>query len=138
MKKKENEWMSAQDIKLIKKTKRTVALVVILLLVLGIGALSFGVYHFFYSMSALPHGKLIKTANSPNNSNVLNIYLTNGGATTDYAVRGEIKNLENKKKWNIYWDKGENVNIDWINNDIVDVNGHKLNIYHDKYDFRRK
>jgi hypothetical protein len=39
---------------------------------------------------------------------------------------------------NIYWNyHEESVNIVWIDNYTAIINGHKLNVLHDTFDFRR-
>lgn len=127
------------DKKIVKGIKKKVIIVLVTILVFIVCTLLFLFYHFFYSMNALPQGQLIKTINSPNHLYEMNIYVTNGGATTDFSVRGEIEDLKTKRKWNVYWNYHEENAIGyWINNSVVEINNHKLNIYKDKYDFRRE
>ncbi|MGM0877910.1 MAG: DUF5412 family protein [Bacillota bacterium] len=58
----------------------------------------------FFDMSRLPKGDLISQVYSPNGTYTIKAYLSNGGATTDFAVLGELKfNKENRKPKNIYW-----------------------------------
>lgn len=48
-------------------------------------------------MGRLPKGNLISEVKSPNGTYTINAYLTNGGATTSYAIRGELNyNYEQK------------------------------------------
>lgn len=90
------------------------------------------------SMDNLPKGELKKTVKSPNRKYEVRLYLCDGGATTDYAVRGEI--IDEKKKQEprtIYWNYHcEDFNATWIDNETVKINGKKLNIFKDKYDWR--
>nr|WP_281365867.1 DUF5412 family protein [Paenibacillus frigoriresistens] len=42
------------------------------------------------SFTDLPKGDFVQSFPSPNNKYTVKIYLVNGGATVDYAIRGEI------------------------------------------------
>ena len=91
---------------------------------------------FFVSMFTLPKGELIYTSESPSGEYIVNIYLTNGGATTDYAVRGEL--VEGSKKKNIYWQYHEDsADVSWIGEYEVNINGVVLDVRHDVYDYRK-
>ena len=91
-------------------------------------------------MSRLPEGELISEVQSPNGTYTVKAYLTNGGATTPYAIRGELNfNTVNKKPKNIYWNYREDkAIIEWIDDDTVLINGHELDLPNEKFDFRRK
>ena len=94
------------------------------------------VYHFFFSMNNLPSGELIFSAESPNGQYTINLYLVNGGATTDYAVRGEL--CDGKQTKNIYWQYHEHrSNVSWIGEHEVEINGITLDVRSDIYDWRR-
>lgn len=81
-------------------------------------------------MERLPAGEYLKKSVSPDSKYTLTFYLCNGGATVDYSVRGELS--FNNTSRNIYWDyKSKNVNITWIDNNTVNVNGHILNLPND-------
>ncbi|MGG2063904.1 MULTISPECIES: DUF5412 domain-containing protein [unclassified Bacillus (in: firmicutes)] len=120
----------------IKKTKRKVAVVLFSMLIIGV---SF-VYWKFFSLQGVPKGELIQEVNSPNGTYTLNAYITNGGATTSFAVRGEL--IFNKRKIfktkNIYWNyKEDQANIEWKDEDTVIINGHTLHVPNETYDFRK-
>ena len=88
------------------------------------------------SLDLLPKGELKKTVSSPDGKYKLKLYLCNGGATVDYAVRGEIVN-ESKEKWTIYWNYHcEDFDASWKDDKTVVINGKKLNIFKDRYDWR--
>jgi hypothetical protein len=75
--------------------------IIIPLLILGL--LGYGVYWAFFDMNRLPKGDLISKVSSPDGTYTLKVYVSSGGATTDFAVRGELNfNKENKKPKNIY------------------------------------
>lgn len=110
----------------------------IVTVVLIISIIGFLIYHYFYSMSNLPQGNLIKQSVSPSGDFTLNAYLVNGGATSALCVRGELQNNKTGNKKNIYWDyRIDKADIEWINNETVSINGHDLNIYNQIYDWRR-
>lgn len=90
------------------------------------------------NMSNLPNGEYLSKSTSPNGTYTIRTYLCNGGATVDYAVRGElIINNKNKKARNIYWEYKINVSeITWDSDDTVIINGHKINLPSGKYDWR--
>ena len=100
----------------------------------------YAIYWAFYDMSRLPTGELISEVQSPGGTYTLKSYRTDGGATTSYAIRGELKfNTENKKPKNIYWEyRVENAEVEWLDEDTVMINGVQLDVPDEKYDFRRK
>ena len=126
--------------KLSKKDKWIIAIA----LVISISAIIFMAIIVFGSDNivlvnplGLPQGEFMCGVESPNGEYTVNAYLCNGGATVAYAVRGEVVNNETGKKRNIYWDyKLKTAEIEWINNDVVSINGHVLNIHTDSYDYR--
>ena len=126
--------------KLSKKDKWIIAIA----LVISISAIIFMAIIVFGSDNivlvnplGLPQGEFMCGVESPNGEYTVNAYVCNGGATVAYAVRGEVVNNETGKKRNIYWDyKIKTAEIEWINNDVVSINGHVLNIHTDSYDYR--
>lgn len=104
------------------------------------GFLSYGVYWAFFDMNRLPEGELISDVTSPSEIYTFKAYLTNGGATTSYAIRGELNfNDSDKKSKNIYWNNREDeVEIEWMDNDTVIINGIELDVEHETFDFRRE
>lgn len=81
-------------------------MLVIILVIIAI--LSYGVYWAFFDMGRLPKGELVSEVQSPNGTYTIKGYLTNGGATTSYAIRGELHfNNINEKPKNIYWNYRE-------------------------------
>ncbi|WP_407920415.1 DUF5412 domain-containing protein [Gottfriedia luciferensis] len=105
---------------------------------LFVGLLGYGVYWAFFDMNRLPEGDYLTKETSPNGEYTLKTYVSSGGATTSFAIRGELVfNKRNKKTKNIYWNYRESTaDIEWIDNDTVVINGHTLNVPHDKFDFR--
>lgn len=97
-------------------------------------------YSLFFDMKRLPEGELLTESVSPKGTYTIQAYIVQGNATVSNSIRGElIFNNKNKKSKNIYWEnKKDEVVIDWTADDKVIINGHKLNLPNDKYDFRNK
>lgn len=88
-------------------------------------------------MDNLPSGELIKTSKSPNGQYRVDAYLCSGNATTDYSIRCAVVVIRTKKSRNFFWQyHQENATIKWINDYIVEINGIKLNVLTDSYDWR--
>ena len=111
--------------------KKTIFFIIILFIGLFI-------FKNFFSMANLPKGKHIYRSSSPSHKYTFDAYLCDGGATTDYAIRGEIIDNHTGKKRNIYWDYKVNiVESRWITDSSIIINGKKItNVEKDKYDFR--
>ena len=90
-------------------------------------------------MSNLPQGEFVNSYESPDSNFTINIYLCNGGATTDFAIRGELVDNHNTTKKNIYWGyHEEEADVNWIDENTVIINGRTLNVLKDVYDFRKE
>lgn len=123
-----------------KRKLKIISLVLAAPILLIGSLLSFGVYWAFFDMNRLPTGDFLTEESSPDGKYTLKAYISDGGATTSYAIRGELVfNDGNKNKKNIYWNyREETANISWIDNSTVVINGHELEVSKDKYDFRRE
>ena len=123
-----------------KKKLNTLLKVFITIGLLFVGIIGYGVYWAFFDMNRLPSGEYLTEEMSPDRKYTLKAYVTNGGATTAYSVRGELVfNDKDKKTKNIYWNNRENTaTISWIDNNTVEINGHTLDVKRDKYDFRNQ
>ncbi|WP_273130645.1 DUF5412 family protein [Bacillus weihaiensis] len=99
----------------------------------------YGIYRWSINMNNLPKGDFISEVDSPNGKYTIKAYLSSGGATTGYAVRGElIFNNEEKKTKNIYWDYPQDkALIEWKDYNTVIINDHKLDVPMDTYHFRQ-
>lgn len=99
----------------------------------------FGVYQLFFNIDNLPEGDFLTQVDSPNGLYSINAYIVNGGATVAYSVRCELAyKKESQKPRNIYWNYRENeVSINWLDNETVLINGHRLQVHSDVFDFRR-
>lgn len=119
--------------------KKVIQRIFIGLLIL-IGLVGYGIYVFFFDMASLPTGEYLTEETSPDKTYTLKAYVTNGGATTSYSVRGELVfNNQKNKTENIYWNyRQETAKIEWIDNDTVAINGNILDVPDDKFDFRNQ
>ena len=108
------------------------------LMILGLLLVGYGVYWVFFDMNRLPTGDYLTEETSADGDYTVKTYVSSGGATTGYAVRGELVfNNSNKKTKTIYWNyREESASITWTDNDRVEINGHSLDVPKDKFDFR--
>ena len=119
----------------VKPLKRKI--LVIILIILAFPA--YGAYWAFFDMSRLPKGDLLTEVYSPDGFYSIKAYLTDGGATTSYAIRGELNfHNNNKNPRNIYWNYRQNeATIEWIDKNTVVINGHELDVPNEKFDYRQ-
>ncbi|MCL6518129.1 DUF5412 family protein [Alicyclobacillus sp.] len=98
-------------------------------LVAGVFVIAVPIYELFYSPNRFPKGTLMKSVESPDHRYKVNIYLTNGGATVDFGIRGELEDEGTHHRRNIYWQYHEDrADVFWVDNHTVSINGHVLNI----------
>ena len=122
---------------------------VIVGLFIGLGVivllLGYGIYRFGFSMSHLPEGEFLFESTSPQGSYTVKLYETNSALSVG-GTRGEVIYNKTGKKRNIYWEYARNLfeagilesQILWENDEIVVINGKRLNVKKDTYDWRRK
>nr|WP_315022145.1 DUF5412 family protein [uncultured Aminipila sp.] len=79
-------------------------LIIIVILIITVSTIGFSIYQniFYISIDNIPKGEFIKEVTSPNGQYSISIYLVNGGATVDYAIRGEQYIKRKKEKVKIY------------------------------------
>lgn len=63
---------------------------IVVFLLIIIATFSYGIYWTFFDMSHLPKGDLISELKSPNERYTIKFYVSDGGATTDFAILGEV------------------------------------------------
>jgi hypothetical protein len=97
------------------------------------------IWWFLFAPSYLqfaPKGEYISQSASPTGDYIVKIYRSSGGATTPFAIRGEVtytKKIFNKRK-NIYWNyPQETAKVKWVNNKTVNISGHILNVKKDTF-----
>jgi len=80
---------------------------------------------------------LLYSNNNPTVEYRVNIYICRNSLSED-AVRAEKENTENGKRRNIYWCyRQSDAKIKWVDNYEIVINGEKLNILNDSYDWRK-
>ncbi|GAB6109503.1 DUF5412 family protein [Fusibacter bizertensis] len=121
------------------KLKSLVLKAIIILLILS-AVVSALIYWLFFDINRIPKGELIDQIDSSTGEYSIKVYLVNGGATTSYAIRGELTyNHVDKKAKNIYWNyKEETALVKWIDENTVEINGHEIDVRYQVYDWRRK
>ncbi|MDO7788167.1 DUF5412 domain-containing protein [Desulforamulus aquiferis] len=124
----------------VKRAKKMVLIIISLFPLFLIALISYGVYWACFDMNRLPKQVLISEVKSPDGAYTVKAYLSNGGATTSFAVLGELNyNKVAKKPKNIYWNyREDHADIKWIDNDTVIINGQKLDVPYQSFDFRKK
>jgi hypothetical protein len=123
--------------------KRVFKEVMTIFLIVGVivaAIIAFAGYWLFYDMDRLPQGEFLTEETSPDGAYTLKAYVTNGGATVSYAVRGElIFNEKDGKSETIYWNyREETADITWTDDDTVIINGETLNVPGETYDYRHQ
>jgi len=105
------------------------------ILILVIICLTFLIGYFISDkMIGLPKGKIVKSEISFDKKHTMNAYFIYGGPISADAIRVEIVDNDTHKKRNIYWkDKENSISIKWLDNNTVEVNGRKINIFNDYY-----
>ena len=117
--------------------KKTRIILVISLIVVCSVSFAYAIYWAFFDIQRIHGQDVISESISPNKAYTVTAYLNNGGATVDYAVLATVVNNSSEKSKNIYWQYHcENVDITWINNETVCINGVTLNVIKDTYDYR--
>ncbi|MGZ9583714.1 DUF5412 domain-containing protein [Paenibacillus marinisediminis] len=101
--------------------------------------IGYGWYWAFYDINRLTGGEIIAQSTSPNGTYTVKAYLNSGGATTGFSVRGQLFiNKSSNKPKNIYWQyREQTADINWLDDDTVNINGHVLDLPNDVYDYRR-
>lgn len=120
-----------------KKILKILAVICMCMIIL----FGWGCYHFIWDTQSIPKGDLVKTISSPEKGYIANVYDGGGGATVDSSVIVEIENVVSHKKRNIYFEyhcNYEDIDIKWLSETDIQVNGKKLNINRDVYDWRHE
>lgn len=121
-----------------KKTKATVLLSIISGLICFVGLAILPIISISIITASQRNQKetFLFESKSPDNSIVLEAYVTEPGATVDYSIKVYVI-LTNEKRlvYNAYHER--QASIDWIDNSNVVINGHLLNLsINEKYDWR--
>ncbi len=125
--------------------KHNIAYKTLIVLLAVLALTGFGIYYFFFSMSSLPHGTFICESTSPQGTYTVAFYETSPALSVG-GTRGEAINNNTGSRRNLYWEYNRNLpekgiadtEISWESDEIVIINGVRLNIKRDTYDYRRK
>lgn len=121
-----------------QKIEKKLIIISIILAIMAGGAV-YAVNWAFYDIQRIKGQQFLKESTSTNGTYTVTAYLNNGGATTDFAVLGTLKNNKNGKTKNIYWQYHcENADMEWLNDEIIKINNVELNVKIEVYDYRRK
>lgn len=96
------------------------------------------VYWAFFDLQRIKGQELTGQVDSPDGNYTVMTYRNNGGATTGYAVLCRVRNNQTGREKNIYWQYHcESAHVQWEEEPYVVINGRRLNVEQDVYDFRR-
>lgn len=91
---------------------------------------------FFFSINDLPKGDEIGEFISAGGTYTVHMYKVSNSFGD--AIRGELKNNENGKTKNVYWQtKSDEMTVFWLNDKLCSINGNVIDITNDVYDCRR-
>ena len=128
-----------------RKTIFTILSILGAVFILIISLIGFVIYHFFFDINSVPKGEYLCESVSPNGNYTVKIYITNEALSVG-GTRGEVINNKTEKKRNIYWEYNRNLyeegiienSILWESDEVVVINGKRLNVKKDAYDWRKK
>lgn len=116
-------------IKKIRINKKWIILIIIIIVI---------IYNWIYNIESVSNGEYLDSLNSFDGIYTLKAYFIDGGSLSGDEIRVELVNNKNYKKKNIYLDYPKStVNMKWIDENTVDINGKILNINDDTYDWRK-
>ncbi len=110
-----------------------------LICLLIIGVIVVAIYQRDYNINNIPKGNFCEEIISPNQKYALKSYIidSNSSITAD-STRVEFINYDTGKKYNIYYNYPEyHIDMKWIDNEIVEINGKRLNVFEDTYHWRK-
>ena len=97
------------------------------------------IYYLFFDINRIRGQEYLFSSSSPTGEYEIAVYRNNGGATTGYAYLCVVTDNKTQKKRNFFWDyRLDGVNIEWLNDCTVSINGRKLDVRSDSYDFRKE
>jgi hypothetical protein len=113
-------------------------IIVFTIIAIIVGGAAYAINWAFFDIQRIDGQDYLKELTSPSKTYTITAYLNNGGATTGYAVLCTLRNNKNGKTKNIYWQyRCEKVEMEWLNNKVIKINGIELNVKNEVYDYRR-
>ncbi len=120
------------------KTKKHLITIFIIIAAM-VGGVAYTINWAFFDIQRINGQEYLAESISPNGTYIVTAYLNNGGATTSYAVLGTLKKNKNGKTKNIYWQyRCEKAEMEWLDDETIKINGVRLNVKNEIYDYRRK
>ena len=105
-------------------------------LVVAANVLFFVYDNFFYSINQLPQGEHVVSATSHSGRYVVEMYKVQN--SMGVAVRVELFDNITKTVKNVYWENHtDKIEIFWLNETMVSINGNVVDITVDRFDSRR-
>lgn len=85
-------------------------------------------------MLFLPKEQLMLTNYSPNNNYRLDVFLNNGGATVAWSITVVLNNENSGSSRNLFFQYlTDEADIIWLSDDVVLINGIRLDVTKDSY-----
>lgn len=114
-----------------KQVKRLIPIGLVIVLIF------IGVYWAFFDIQRIRGQEIVQEISSPDGANIITVYRNNGGATTAYAVLCSVKKQQSARERNFYWeDHCSEAEVQWLDDDTAVVNGRKLDVWTESYDYR--
>lgn len=113
--------------------------IIVLSFAVILGLIGGFIWYKGYCMRCLPEGELLNESKSFNGEYAIQTYIYWGSlATSDPSIRGELIWDNGKRSKNIYWNPGESeAQVNWIDNNTVEINGHQMKLPNQVFDGRR-
>lgn len=121
-----------------QKIKKRIIIISIIMVICA-GGVVYAINWAFFDIQRIKGQEYLNESTSPDGTYTVTAYLNNGGATTDYAVLGRLKNNKTGKMKNIYWQYHcEKAEMEWVNAETIKINGKDINVKNQIYDYRRE
>ena len=100
------------------------------------GIIGFVYDSFFFNMKQLPEGNFVCNSTSADGRYTVALYKISN--SLGEAVRGELTDNKTGTAKNVYWETDTSGDsLAWLNCELININGHVVDITSDIYDSRR-
>ncbi|OCB01081.1 DUF5412 family protein [Clostridium beijerinckii] len=121
-----------------QKTKKRFIIICIIIATMVYGIV-YAINWAFFDIQRINGQEVLNNLTSPKGIYTVTTYLNNGGATTNFAVLGVLRNNKNGETKNIYWQYPCNkADMEWLNDEKIKINNIEINVKNQIYDYRRK
>ncbi|MEK3765855.1 DUF5412 family protein [Solibacillus sp. FSL K6-4121] len=116
-----------KEFKQLNLSKKIIAIFIntVSFIFMGLILVYFALKILIFSVGGAEH---LFTSNSPNRHYTLDFYAFDAGAMGTFGIRAELDGPLGFKKQLYYERHGEEADIQWVTDEIVIINGHKLNL----------